>query len=164
MLIPWAPCAWVLNPVLRREYNQAVNRESVRKNGGLKPSRMDRFCQATIKRLPFSEINCCLCWSHNQFYSRTSTQILCTPQGGGESSFFLHVVPRSAGSDVIVISILLPVAGTSGLKQNGCCVKESPVGVTFSFRSLPGMTNSTVEISEVGVQVLGWRVTLHSWV
>ena len=42
-----------------------------------------------------------------------------------------------------------------------CLCYESQVRFTFRYNNLHDMTNSITEISEVRVQLLEWRVTLH---
>ena len=51
----------------------------------------------------------------------------------------------------------------SGLKQNVCCVNQTPshVRITSSYSHLHNTTNSTTELSKVGAQLLEWLVTLN---
>ena len=60
----------------------------------------------------------------------------------------------------IVILILLVLVRTSGLTQNVGSV-ESSVIITFSYSNHCDMTNSVIEISEVGVQLPVWQIILN---
>ena len=64
-----------------------------------------------------------------------------------------------------VITDIPPLSRTSGLRRTVRCVKSPPyVRITFSYSNLHDMTNSTIEICQVGLRPPGWRVTLHLYV
>ena len=50
----------------------------------------------------------------------------------------------------------LALATTAGLKETVCCAE-----IAVGYSHLREMTNSIIEISEVGVQLPEWRITLH---
>ena len=63
----------------------------------------------------------------------------------------------------VIICILLTPARTSGQKQN-VYHDKSPMSDIFIYSNVHDMTNSTVEIPEVGAQLPEWKATMHLYV
>ena len=78
----------------------------------------------------------------------------------GLEDHYFHYSSQTPTSAVDVV-ILLAIARTSRVKPNVCCVHESRVTATCSYRNHHDMKNSTAELSEVGLQLPERRVTLH---
>ena len=72
--------------------------------------------------------------------------------------------PQSTVSDIAIISSVLDLARTLGQKQHVFCARESRVKIAVSCSDLHDLTNCVIQIPEVRVQLLGWWVTLHSYV
>ena len=64
----------------------------------------------------------------------------------------------------VIIGILFALAGTSGLKQNVCCLKCPISGFPSAIELLTTRQTPFFEIPDVRLQLSEWLVTLHLYV